>query len=609
MPIPIDVVEKWAPSIKFHPNEKAFPCSIEYMLQNGSLNQHTFRPAQTIYGQKTSTPALACFQNQLVMAYTDEFSSQLWCTQSQDGWNWTQAQKIPGQHTSVPALTVFAGQLFMVYSDANSSQLWVTNSMDGIHWNSAQQIPGQGTSIPAIVEFQNTLFMVYTDSNSSQLWMSQATQNPDGSLNWSSAKHIDGQFTSIPAITVFQNKVLMVYSDANSSQLWVSQYDGTSWSKAQTIPGQHTSVPASGVVGSWAVMVYSDANNSQFWATHSQDGYNWQDTIQISGQFGSIPAVAVLNGTYWMVYSDAKSAQLWVTSTVNGDIVPHVPLVNPTQADLRNTAPDPGWFLDVNKSQFSGQTVGDAPMYFAVQRNPDQVKITYVFLYAWQGGVTLRGRPLDEDYFDAMIYDTGTHVGDIERFSIYLIDNGDGTYTFDRAVFEAHGDAYGPYTRSELMWDTTGPSPNTHPVVSVGLNGHGVWNPKTSSNPQVVQAEGAWVSIGDYFGDVNSSSSDSGAWWRPWMPGGNFLQLGLDATGLPINNQLWAAYCGRMGPSGPTTMRGATYLDGSELNFNDRNQVDFIWTIASTFGYISSELRNADGPVGPGLRDWVHSSL
>jgi hypothetical protein len=615
-----DLVIKYAPTFRFHPSERYFPCGIEYLATNGTLNQHTFQPARQIPGQSTSTPALAFYNGQLVMTYTGAHDSQIWTTTSSDGWDWTPAQQIPGQHTSIPALAAFSGLLYMVYSDAHSSQLWYTWSSDGLQWSPAQQIPGQGTSVPAIVAFESCLFMVYTDSNSSQLWQSQAIQNSDGSLNWTNTKQIEGQHTSIPAITVFNSKVLMVYTDANSSQLWTSQYDGTTWAQTSQIAGQHTSVPALTAVGGWAVMIYSDSHSSQFWATRSSDGVNWQDTIQIAGQHGSIPAVATLDDVLWITYSDANSSQLWVTCTVNGDIVPHAPIANVTQVDLKATAPDPGWWIQINDSQRGGQALGqNPPLYYAVQQNSDEAKITYVLLYAYQGGQTLRAIRSGQPWFDCIIYDTGSHYGDLERVSVYLIKTDDGSWSFDGMEFEAHGDTYpsdGRYTRSQLLFDPEDTaSPPTHAVVLAGLDGHGCWNPM---NPNmntkdwlIVMYNSPFVQIGDFLGNLSSTADPN--WWRPWSSSAgtqNFKLLGLDSNNQPLGDQQWAAFVGRLGQSKDTNMNGAVELDGTTgLPWDQWVQVQFIWGIAKTFGLISSELQHGDGPIGPGTRPWIHQSL
>lgn len=581
----------------------------------------TFRTARQIAGQATSTPAVVCFSDKLVMVYTDSSSSQLWCTSSTNGWDWSTAQKISGQFTSIPALAVFNSTLYMVYSDSTSSQLWWTSSIDGEKWSQAQQIPGQATSVPALVAYDTYLFMVYSDSSSSQLWQTQATYNDDGALTWSGAGRIVGQGTSIPALTVFDNKadnskkVIMVYSDSSSSKMWTTQYDGTNWTAATVIQGQYTSVPALAVVGDWIVMVYSDSNSSKFWATRSKDGLYWQDTITIASQFGSIPALAVMHDVLWMVYSDSTSSQLWVTSTVNGDIVPHAPTLNPTQQDLANSAPDSGFWLDVASSQFPGQALDqNLPLYYAVQENEDGAKITYVVLYAYQGGQTIRGLYISGQYFDCIISSTGSHVGDVERVSVYLQnDNDPGTYTFTGMEFEAHGNTYPSnerYSRSQLQWDTSSaPGQPTHPVVLVGLGGHGCWNPKNldvKDNRVVVDSREHIVEIGDYFGDTTSTSG----WWRPWSFGYPTLKLlGLDANKKPVGDQVWAAYCGKLGPSGPTTPDSATYFDGSNLSGKDWSQVKVVWNTASVLNPIEDELKQGDGPDGPGVRNWINPSL
>lgn len=299
-----------------------------------------------------------------------------------------------------------------------------------------------------------------------------------------------------------------------------------------------------------------------------------------------------MNLTLWMVYSDAHSSQLWVTSTVNGDIVPHSAIPNPSQNDLRNTGPDPGWWLEVNPTQFFGQKIGDAVINFAVQRNDDQVKINYIFLYAYQGGQTLEGRTGLPNAFTAFIVDTGAHVGDLERFAVYLLDNHDGTYTFDRAEFEAHGDIYGPYTHSQMDWDQS-----SHPIVCIALHGHGIWNQKDTGNPVRIKTVPTIVCIGDWLGDITSDAPLSGLWWRPWSQSSDvFKQIGLDSNDQPINDQAWAALCGRLGPSGPTEFKKGFKFDDSDLPGDDEFDLNGFWTIAKMFKLIQAELLQADGP-------------
>ncbi len=506
MTITLADVVKYSPTFLFHPDEKYFPCAIEHICAGGTtLNKQTFRSPQQIDGQFTGTPALAYYRNRLVMVYTGHHSSQLYATTSKGGLNWKSPVQIPNQGTSVPALAVYNPQLFMVYSGATNSQLYWSSSTDGLSWTVPAVIPNQFTQVPAIVAYQNSLFLIYSDTGL-QLWQSQGTQKSDGTMSWTSAVQINGQFTGVPALSIFKSKILMVYSAQEQSQLYTSQYNGTVWTQPEQIKNQGTSIPALTVVGDWAIIVYSGATGTQFYASHSADGTTWSDPITIDNQSGSVPAAANMRGDLWVTYTDSGgSGQLYVTSAVNGDIVPHAPIEHPLQTDLKNCGLDSGWWLEIAESQWTGMSISNGPpLYYAVQTNPDRAKITYVVLYAFQGGQTIRAMADGHKSFDCKVWNTGTHAGDLERVSVYLMNNGDGTYTYEGTQFEAHGDSYPSKdtfnTRSELQLDTFDSTPGAiHPVVLVGLNGHGCWNPKNhdmTSDNRIVLESNIFAEIG-----------------------------------------------------------------------------------------------------------------
>ena len=121
-PLPDGAVVKYAPAVKFHADERVFPCNIEYLMKGATLNYRLWRQREQIPNQQTGVPAVVAFQGYLYMLYTGAHDSQIWVTRSLDGTNWTDMQQI-GQQTSVPAVAVFQGQLWMVYSGATNSQV------------------------------------------------------------------------------------------------------------------------------------------------------------------------------------------------------------------------------------------------------------------------------------------------------------------------------------------------------------------------------------------------------------------------------------------------------------------------------------------------------
>lgn len=120
--LPSDYVVKYAPTVKFHGNERNFPSSIEFLLWGATLKKRTWRPAQMVPDQATGVPAVAVLNDYIYMLYTGAHSSEIYVTKSADGENWTEPKQI-GQQTSVPAVAVYKGKLWMVYTGAHSAQV------------------------------------------------------------------------------------------------------------------------------------------------------------------------------------------------------------------------------------------------------------------------------------------------------------------------------------------------------------------------------------------------------------------------------------------------------------------------------------------------------
>jgi hypothetical protein len=297
-----------------------------------------------------------------------------------------------------------------------------------------------------------------------------------------------------------------------------------------------------------------------------------------------------------MIYAGTESSkQLYISSVRQGIITPRPPIQNPTQQMLRDTAPDPDYWIDINDSQWRGNPNPPPwPMYYAVREDSSNIYIHYSFLYAGQHGQTVRALRSGTE-FDAQLWTVGEHPGDLERFMIALQKE---TFSFVSAEFEAHGKPRRYIHTEEIKWKD-----ETHAVVSVGLNNHSNWNELKEGNP--VADEGGRIPgvvlIGNFLG------GDKSRWWFPYADSSPFIQLGLDEHGQPINDQIWAAYCGDMGKSYATDLRGATYFDGRNLTTFDWDFVKIVWAGAKVLGKLKPDFERAGGPPGPGARDWVHS--
>jgi ubiquitin len=589
-PIPIDIVKKYAPIFRFHPNEPYFPCSVEYLLQGATLNYRNFTSVGTIDGQLTSQrPSLAYFKDQLYMVYVDSRGSQLWLTHSQNGSNWSTPQSLQwASKASFPALAVFLDQLWVIYSDTKDSQLWVSHSNDGQTFSSSQPIANQKAVAPAAAAFEGNLVIVYCDPQKPQLWMSRST---DG-LNWPNIDKIEGQQGGKPALAVFDDKLVMVYTNPRNSQLCVSQYTGSSgWTAPSKIRDKGPDAPALAVIDGWLCMAYSAKRSSQLWASRSRDSINWQDTITIADQKGANPALSVIMGMLVVAYCDPKGLQLFTVRSQGGDLAQHPPIPDVTQALLQRNSNEQ-FYIGVNPSQHGGQRLPTAPLYYAIQDYDDAVEIAYLTLYAYQGGQTVRARRAGTE-FNCIIPNLGTHQGDLERMAVALTKGPNNSYTVTRVAFEGHGHTTF-YTPDQVKWE------DTHPIVHLTLNSHAMRNldPATSDHTYDVNIPGA-VAVGDWIG--------TGLWWRPHSEGSDFKLLGLDSAGQPIGDQLWAAFKGNLGETHSNSLVGGSYFDGKKLTVLDWIFVKTIFSAAVLIKKIPADKLVGDGPMGPGVRPWVTS--
>jgi hypothetical protein len=264
------------------------------------------------------------------------------------------------------------------------------------------------------------------------------------------------------------------------------------------------------------------------------------------------------------------------------------------QSSTSTTTSDDQTYVDIASSQYGGQLDPEtgvfAPLYYAVQEHADAVEISYLFLYAFHGGQTVR--PLSVIHqFDCILHTWGEHQGDLERVVVTLVPvHGESTnYRVLRVGYESHGD---------VSWYGAGrvPFEGTHPVVHVALNGHSNHN-LAEQGERVIEEEVPCIVA------VTSNLAPDGQVWRPQES--DLRQLGLDASGAPINDQLWAAYRGRLGVEQTDTFQSATYFDGSGLDTLDWVYVFLVARLTQFLGLLPSNVTDGNGPVGPGARDWV----
>jgi hypothetical protein len=277
------------------------------------------------------------------------------------------------------------------------------------------------------------------------------------------------------------------------------------------------------------------------------------------------------------------------SSTLRSHADPGLSIVSPTQLDLQIHSGE-AVYVDVNPSQYGGeasQPAGvTAPMYYALQQYADVLEISYVMLYAFQDGQTIRALPVHNE-FDCIVRTLGMHQGDLERVVVTLVPTGADGFEVSRVGYEAHGDVR-YYPPSELAWE------GSHPVVNSALNGHGNHNLRVEGE-RIVDDEVPCVVA------ITSNVSDSGLAWRPDV----FRRLGLDASGAPVSDQVWAAFDGRLGIEQTNEVDSATHFDGSGLGFFEWAFVKAVGTIAKLLNLLPPSAVDGNGPRGPASRPWI----
>ena len=269
--------------------------------------------------------------------------------------------------------------------------------------------------------------------------------------------------------------------------------------------------------------------------------------------------------------------------------------LRPTQADLYQRWQFDSahrYYLDVFGG-YSGEPVVRgvrAPMYVTARSTSEFIEITYLMLYAYQGAQTFAALRLGRPFL-CVVEDYGSHAGDLEWICVRT------TTDLQKVLevgFEAHGQVH---SRAPGSYAAEG----DHPIVRVSLNGH-AWLPAVDlETPAGMQ----WVPTHTVRGvlatvDVTTDPNAGEVVWRPFEHAHGLVMLGLDGTGEPIGDQVWARFAGRLGGRRTYQFRRATRLDGTRLSRDEWLYVSLLARIAHVLRLIPARYRSGIGPAGPG---------
>jgi catechol 2,3-dioxygenase-like lactoylglutathione lyase family enzyme len=219
----------------------------------------------------------------------------------------------------------------------------------------------------------------------------------------------------------------------------------------------------------------------------------------------------------------------------------------------------------------------------AAQEWDDCFEVSYVMLYAFQGGQTVRGLRAGA-HFNCIVNNYGWHQGDIEWVSVLVDKNVSKIF---KVGFYAHGDATW-YDPGQCDFE------GAHPVVRVALNGHPARNGFGKNDNDWIYT----YELPDIMGTVDIITR-AGAQWRAFNLPGGLVPIGLDEQDNPVNAQHWVKFYGRMGGHFDNKLTGATDVDGhTGLSGTQWSDVVMDNAVGKLLDKLPAEAVSGDGPWG-----------
>jgi hypothetical protein len=306
----------------------------------------------------------------------------------------------------------------------------------------------------------------------------------------------------------------------------------------------------------------------------------------------------------------------------------------------------------------------ESPMYVAIQvpTNGAYVDLTFEMVFPFNGPQCFRTDSFFGNDFDYYFPDFANHEGDIEGVRIRVDP------TFNRILFVqtfAHGSEFSfMYPPGDIVfWPDTNRFPagqileveGSHPIIHSGLHSHATWNPayrsdrsreiflesinlfdeKIGGDFKVWQAQASIAAAAvvlvplrgvllalDLTTVIISDNTKTrvcdiigygGAQWRPFEnPAAQLVLVGLDTNGLPINDQPWTTFAGRIGDLVPIAPHDTVPIgDDSFANFDQDRRADLIRSVtiaAFDAGKLPAANLHGNGPSGLGGRGEMQMS-
>jgi hypothetical protein len=611
--------QRFAPVVTFYHDgdagseEQSWPCSIDFLLEHSTLRrgQHDYSGYNTNGG---TPPGIAWFKDRCHIFFQDHGGNGVMHIVSPDGLGgWDRpASWYHGSNTSAgPSAVEFRGKLHLFFRDPTGNGMYHESSSTGDDWNWVGSVGLDCDGQPEVIATRECLYLVAVDAGGNGIMYAKSTDGEHFSHGYTG--YNTNSWTS-PSVAWFNNEFHIFFQDHGGNGLMhiTSPTGEGGWNRpASWYHGVNTSAgPAAVAANGKLHLFFRDPGGNGIFHQESTSGDDWGPAVYLGLDCDGQPQVTVHHDDVSLACVDAGGNGIMV------GIIDPLAIKHPAQNDLAAHA-DSLCYLEIEQSAYRGQMSDGqvtAPMYFTVQQRDDgQVDITYLMLYAWQGGQPCRADRRGTE-FNCIVENYGMHQGDLEWVTVRL---NPALTAIEQVGYACHGTIDGEHGGG---WWPTEPDPTRggatylregeRPIVRVTRNGHSCrngWNTGSDIGWAETGGISGLVLILDLFSNLDPTPACPA--WRPFKedhPGG-LIPLGLTADGKSVNEP-WALYGGRLGDHRVNLFESATYVNGRHLDDWDWAYVKGIGWGAELLGKISDEAIYGYGPWAPGTRDFVKNS-
>lgn len=591
---------KFAPKVTFYQDndkgseEQHLPCSIDFILEHSILKKRSTVIHPPFRTNKGVTPSMDWFKGAYHIMFQDHGGNGIMHITSTDAINWKQAKNfhVADTRTSgAPSVIAYKDNLHLFYRDIDGNGILHRFSNDGENWSAQEYTNINGDGVPHALIANNRLFVTTVDARGKGIMVVSTDKAEPRRADFK------GEYTKFntgngmsPTIAWFKNAYHIMFRDTDGNGIMhITSADAVNWKQAPQFHVGNTKTsdgPCLVADQKQLHLFFRDHEGNGIMHCSTTDATNWTE-VEYTGINGNgSPQAVIANDTIFVTTADGGNNDgIMLYSAWAG-------IPTPAQKDLEKYSSD-SYYLEIMPAAFKGQIKGKtvaAPMYYTVRSVNGQFVITYIFLYAYQGGLPVRAlNPLG--HFTCIISNYGIHQGDLEWIEVTLDSE---CRNIVSVGYAQHGNLK-HYQPGEYEQTSDG-----HPIVRAAKNGHASYNALKLNDPD-------WIITGDAaVAEIIDLVSKHGTEWIPYESGGQLIPIGIDKKGALINEkEAWSKFSGRIGNNRINNFSSATYVDGRNLSGGDWAFVKGFATLAEFLNKISPDQREGFGPIGPRARDFI----